>query len=117
MSRRFRNFGFAIAGLVAVSIANAHAILKESVPALRAVVEGPDVDVKLKFNSRIDAAHSRMYLDGGGTSRPIEIVKQSSPDTLDGQAKQVAPGEYRIEWQVLAVDGHITRGELPFTVR
>jgi methionine-rich copper-binding protein CopC len=26
------------------------------------------------------------------------------------------PGEYRLRWQVLASDGHITRGEIPFAV-
>jgi methionine-rich copper-binding protein CopC len=28
----------------------------------------------------------------------------------------LAPGDYRLRWQVLAYDGHITRGEIPFTV-
>jgi methionine-rich copper-binding protein CopC len=28
----------------------------------------------------------------------------------------LAPGNYTIRWQVLAVDGHITRGDVPFTV-
>jgi methionine-rich copper-binding protein CopC len=28
----------------------------------------------------------------------------------------VAPGAYVLRWQVLAVDGHITRGDVPFTV-
>ena len=26
------------------------------------------------------------------------------------------PGDYVARWQVLAVDGHITRGDVPFTV-
>jgi methionine-rich copper-binding protein CopC len=29
----------------------------------------------------------------------------------------LSPGAYSVRWQVLAVDGHITRGEVPFTVR
>jgi methionine-rich copper-binding protein CopC len=28
----------------------------------------------------------------------------------------LAPGAYTLHWQVLAVDGHITRGNVPFTV-
>jgi len=28
----------------------------------------------------------------------------------------LAAGAYRLRWQVLASDGHITRGEIPFTV-
>ena len=26
------------------------------------------------------------------------------------------PGRYVVRWQVLAIDGHITRGDVPFTV-
>jgi methionine-rich copper-binding protein CopC len=26
-------------------------------------------------------------------------------------------GAWRVRWQVLAVDGHITRGDIPFTLR
>ena len=28
-----------------------------------------------------------------------------------------APGAWRLRWQVLALDGHITRGDVPFTLR
>ena len=31
-------------------------------------------------------------------------------------AAELQPGEYTVRWQVLAVDGHITRGDVPFTV-
>jgi methionine-rich copper-binding protein CopC len=31
-------------------------------------------------------------------------------------AKAVAPGSYRLEWVVLSVDGHITRGNVMFKV-
>jgi methionine-rich copper-binding protein CopC len=117
MCSRIRVVLISLAWLITATAADAHAILKESVPAVRAIVQGPDVAIRLKFNSRIDAIHSRLYLNGSGGARQVDIAKQTSPDTLAGEVKQVAPGEYRIEWQVLAVDGHITRGELPFTVR
>jgi len=38
-------------------------------------------------------------------------------DILSATANDLKPGEYQLRWQVLAVDGHITRGEIPFTVR
>jgi len=28
----------------------------------------------------------------------------------------LAPGAHVLRWQVLAIDGHITRGDVPFTV-
>jgi hypothetical protein len=103
--------------LLAVAIpASAHAILKESVPAAHAVVSGGNVEIRLKFNSRIDAAHSHLSLAGPSGDQNLEIDKKADPELLIGQAKDVKAGEYRIQWQVLAVDGHITRGEVPFTV-
>jgi hypothetical protein len=95
----------------------AHAVLLESSPALKSSVSGPDVPLKLRFNVRIDAARSRLTLvDSNGTMQPLEIHGQDGPDTLSAQAKGLRPGVYRLRWQVLASDGHITRGEIPFTV-
>jgi methionine-rich copper-binding protein CopC len=95
----------------------AHAVLLESSPALKSSVSGPDVPLKLRFNVRSDAARSRLTLvDANGKMQPLEIHGQDGPDTLSAQAKGLRPGVYRLRWQVLASDGHITRGEIPFTV-
>jgi copper resistance protein C len=102
---------------LAVAPAAAHAILLESTPALKSVVTGPNVPIKLRFNVRIDALRSRLTLiRPDGSSQALELSKQSSADTLAASASGLANGEYRLRWQVLASDGHITRGEIPFTV-
>jgi hypothetical protein len=99
------------------SPAFAHAVLLESSPALKSSVAGPDVPLKLRFNVRIDIARSRLTLvHPGGSSQSLEVNKQAPPDTLSALASGLTPGEYRLRWQVLAADGHITRGEIPFTV-
>jgi copper resistance protein C len=46
----------------------------------------------------------------------LELSKPASSNTLTSQAKGLPPGEYRLRWQVLASDGHLTRGEIPFSV-
>jgi copper resistance protein C len=104
--------------LVLAVSAGAHAVLLESNPALNSTVSGPDVPIKLRFNVRIDASRSRLRLVApDGSIETLEIGKPGSPDTLSAEATGLAPGEYRLRWQVLASDGHITRGEIPFTVR
>ena len=109
---------FAVAvTLLSPSSLLAHAVLLESSPALKSSVAGPDVSLKLRFNVRIDAARSRLTLvDPEGASHTLEISKQDSPEIISAEAKALHPGLYRIRWQVLASDGHITRGEIPFTV-
>jgi len=114
-----------IAGLAALGLllflgamAEGHAVLKSSSPAANETVTGPDVPIILKFNVRIDAARSKVQLlhpDKSTTDLPQE--EQTSPDTLNLKATGLTPGSYRIEWQVLAPDGHITRGVVPFTVK
>jgi methionine-rich copper-binding protein CopC len=100
-----------------VQTAEAHAILLESNPALKAQVQGPDVPIKLRFNVRIDADRSRLtLLRPDGSAQTLALSKQTSAETLTSQAKGLAPGEYRLRWQVLASDGHLTRGEIPFAV-
>jgi len=98
--------------------AEGHAILKESSPAANATVTGPDIPIHLKFNSRVDAMRSKIQLLGPDNSvTDLSLEKQTAPDTLTSKATGLAAGEYKIQWQVLAPDGHITRGIVPFTVK
>jgi methionine-rich copper-binding protein CopC len=79
-------------------------------------VHGPEVAIDLKFNSHVDAARSRFILvHSDGTTETIALLKQSADDDLSAAVK-LPPGKYTLRWQALAVDGHITRGEIPFAV-
>jgi copper resistance protein C len=110
-------FATAILLFVVVTLAEAHAILKESSPAPNSTVVGPDVPLKLQFNVRIDAGRSKLQLVNPDNSvLDLTVEKQNSPDTLNAKMTGLKPGEYKIHWQVLAPDGHITRGEIPFKV-
>jgi methionine-rich copper-binding protein CopC len=40
----------------------------------------------------------------------------AAPDVIGARAAGLPPGAYRLRWQVLAIDGHITRGDIPFRV-
>ena len=109
--------GALIFSVFAASSTSAHAVLVESRPALQSIVTGPDVTLKLRFNVRIDVVRSRLTLIlPDGSMQMLEIDKETAPDTISSQAKGLQPGTYRLRWQVLASDGHITRGEIPFTV-
>jgi hypothetical protein len=100
-------------------IAFGHAILVTSTPSINQTVAGPSLPVALTFNSKVDQARSTLMLeraDHSTTRVPIE-KDSSSPAKLTANVAQLAPGSYKLRWQVLAVDGHITRGEIPFKVR
>jgi len=89
----------------------------ESSPQTNGVVKGPVVGIKLRFNVRIDGPRSRLSLVGpDGASRALALVQQPSPDSLAATLSGLLPGKYQLHWQVLASDGHITQGDIPFTV-
>ena len=96
-----------------------HAILLESMSATKSIISGPGMIIRLRFNVRIDASRSRLTLiRKDGSTQKLDIdKKQPSPDTLTAPADRMQPDEYRIRWQVLAPDGHISSGEIPFSVR
>jgi len=95
----------------------AHAIIVESSPKMNGVVTGPVVEINLRFNVRVDGARSRLTLvKPDGTSHAVEVLRQSTPDSLAATIARLVPGKYQLHWQVLASDGHITQGDIPFTV-
>jgi methionine-rich copper-binding protein CopC len=46
----------------------------------------------------------------------VLTIAASSMSNELSTAADLAPGQYTLRWQALALDGHITRGDLPFTV-
>jgi methionine-rich copper-binding protein CopC len=106
----------AFVALLVPQIALAHAHLLSSTPAANATVQGPNVPIELRFNSRVDGGHSVLSLVTSDGGVKLVIDKQSADNNLNAHAV-LKPGSYTLRWQALAPDGHITRGEIPFTVR
>jgi hypothetical protein len=96
----------------------AHAILMDSTPKQNSTVQGPDVDITLRYNVRIDGGRSRVELvTADGTKSDLKLDKQAKPDILQCKAIGLKPGTYKLAWHVLASDGHMSKGEVPFTVQ
>ena len=119
--RKFRSVLASLAIAVVLTAAPrgawAHAIVTGSEPAAGSTVAGPAVAVRIKFNSRIDVARSRLTLNApGGKTRVLALKPESGPDNLLADATELGAGAYTLHWQVLSVDGHISRGDVPFKV-
>ena len=97
----------------------AHAILVNSTPKANETMTGPAVTLALTFNSKVDQARSTLSVEKGDrTSCKVPIkVDRSTPEKLTGTVSSLTPGVYKLHWQVLAVDGHITRGQFSFEVK
>lgn len=109
-------FALATGLLAGPRAAAAHAILLESQPATGATVAAGAIHLFLRYNSRIDQARSRLELRAPGKMVAILKLSPSGPDTLEAETT-LSPGAWTLRWQVLAVDGHITRGDVPVVVK
>ena len=110
MSKFARLFvGFAIAAFLGAA-AQAHALLISS------KVEGQDV--VLRYNGRVDAARSRLTVikPDGSEVQKVECEAGEDQATLKGHLGTLAPGNYVLRWEVLSVDGHISRGDQPLAL-
>ncbi len=117
--RRLRRYVLWIYVSAAVTnAAFAHAVLVSSSPQANAMIHGDSTEVILEFNSRIDAARSSLTLIvPDGRQQPLAPDLHTRPNVLESTAAHLGKGSYTLRWQVLASDGHITRGALSFAVR
>jgi methionine-rich copper-binding protein CopC len=103
--------------LAAVPLA-AHSLLLESAPAANSTVEASPAELKLRFNNRIEKRLSRIRLvDAQGVTRDLPVAEDGAADWLTARVPSIAPGRYRVEWQVLSTDGHVVTGRFTFTVK
>ena len=121
-----------LAGLAHGSPAAAHAIVVSSRPAVNETLSltrggstaeaaaapvAPGLPVEIRFNSRLDKQRSRLALVGpDGVETDLALLPDSAPELLQARIRPIRAGAYTLRWRVLAVDGHITRGDIPFTV-
>ena len=103
----------ALGGLVPGPAA-AHAVLLESSPPPKAEVLGSKVEFNLRYNSRVDAKRSRLSLQSPNGTRNLEVRQGKSEAELSARAEGLSPGQHVLHWDVLSVDGHVSRGVLPF---
>ena len=97
--------------------AAAHSLLLASSPAANAVLTASPPYVALRFNNRIEKRLSRVRLvDERGTvaSAPTGRADDEVAESLLAVVPPLAPGVWRVEWQVFSTDGHVVTGSYQF---
>jgi methionine-rich copper-binding protein CopC len=120
-SRTSLRVAAALLAALAPAVAAAHALLLESTPADGAVLAAAPPRAVLRFDSRIERRLARAVLtgpDGRAVALAVDPAgADAHPDELALVLPALGPGEYRLAYHVLAVDGHATPGQIRFTVR
>lgn len=111
---------FLIASVATPSVL-AHAHLKQQTPAADAVVATVPQALTLHFSEGIEPAFSGVTVTGEqqqtvktGTVKRDEKDKTQLIVPLD---QTLATGTYLVEWHVVSVDGHKTKGSYRFSVK
>lgn len=120
-SRRVIALLLAGATLSFSQLALAHAHLKAPVPADNAVVERASQQLTLTFTEDIEPAFSGVEMINA-QQQPVALEKaQLNPQQHDQLivpiAQPLASGQYQVNWHVLSVDGHKTKGSYSFSVK
>ncbi len=93
----------------------AHSLLVESTPAANATLSALPRALVLRFNNRIEKKLSKVRLVGAqGERLDVPVAVDGRADTLIGVLPALAPGAWRLEWQVLSTDGHVVTGAFSF---
>ncbi|MGH7345574.1 MAG: copper resistance CopC family protein [Candidatus Rokuibacteriota bacterium] len=118
LTRAGRGLAAASLALLLTTGADAHSLLLESSPAAGATLGGGPTKISLRFNNRIEKKLSTLrVLDADGAQPPVTLLLgDGAADRLTGTVPALAPGAWRVEWQVLSTDGHIVSGSFSFRV-
>jgi methionine-rich copper-binding protein CopC len=110
-----------LAALAASGEALAHAHLTTAVPAADTTVNAAPRELRLQFSEGIEPAFSSVQITGPNGNNVT--VSDVATDPKDRKVLVVtfpvplSPGRYTVDWQVISVDSHRSRGNYTFVVK
>ena len=110
-----------LAGCLTAAGASAHSHLQQQLPAANTVVNASPQALTLNFSEGIETQFSGVTLTGP-QQKTITLGKPVRSDSNKAQLtvpveQALTPGEYTVNWHVVSVDGHKTKGQYTFTVK
>lgn len=99
--------------------AAAHGFLERSDPRAGTTLKTPPDSVRLWFTGAIEPAYSRIEVlteQGQRVDVGAGVVDGQTRKSLKIAVPPLPPGRYRVEWRVLSVDAHVTKGAFTFRV-
>lgn len=98
------------------SLATAHVALEMSHPADGSEAEQAVEQIELTFSGEVLTLSTMTVIDQNGAEiTPAEVVAEGKTVTAL-LAAPLPDGDYTVNWNVVAADGHVLQGELAFAV-
>ncbi|WP_265671090.1 CopC domain-containing protein YobA [Klebsiella grimontii] len=110
-----------LAGCLTSAGVFAHAHLQQPLPAAGSEVDASPQALILNFSEGIETQFSGVTLTGP-QQKAIPLGKPVRSDSNKAQLtvpveQALTPGAYTVDWHVVSVDGHKTKGQYTFTVK
>jgi copper resistance protein C len=102
--------------LPGVGPAAAHSEFERAEPAAGSTVRPAPREVAIWFSQRLEPALSSLTVRNAAGQRVDAGKAQVSGNVIRVPLKQIGPGSYKVDWRVLSVDTHRTRGNFTFRV-
>ena len=107
-----------VLGLGLPAGAFAHARLEQAEPAKRAALSAAPTQIRLKFNESVEAGYSRITVeDATGAAIAEGVEPGADARSLELRLPALPPGEYRVRFRALSVDGHVIEADYPFRIK
>ncbi|EKM7809930.1 TPA: CopC domain-containing protein YobA [Klebsiella aerogenes] len=110
-----------LSAMLTTASAFAHAHLQQQIPAADSTVSASPQALTLTFSEGVELSFSGVTLTGP-QNKPVATGKLARSDGNKAQltlpmTEPLAAGEYTVEWHVVSVDGHKTKGQYHFSVK
>ncbi|EPQ5266172.1 CopC domain-containing protein YobA [Klebsiella aerogenes] len=110
-----------LSAMLTTASAFAHAHLQQQIPAADSTVSVSPQALTLTFSEGVELSFSGVTLNGP-QNKPVATGKLARSDGNKAQItlplnEPLAAGEYTVEWHVVSVDGHKTKGQYHFSVK
>lgn len=110
-----------LSAMLTTASAFAHAHLQQQIPAADSTVSVSPQALTLTFSEGVELSFSGVTLTGP-QNKPVATGKLARSDGNKAQLtlplnEPLAAGEYTVEWHVVSVDGHKTKGQYHFSVK
>ncbi|EKZ5286465.1 CopC domain-containing protein YobA [Klebsiella aerogenes] len=110
-----------LSAMLTTASAFAHAHLQQQIPAADSTVSVSPQALTLTFSEGVELSFSGVTLSGP-QNKPVATGKLARSDGNKAQLtlplnEPLAAGEYTVEWHVVSVDGHKTKGQYHFSVK
>lgn len=111
-----------LSGLLAADphVILAHAFPDHSEPRVGSTIESSPPLVRIWFDGALESAFTTIVVKddkGRQVNKGDGRVNKADPSLLETELPQLSPGTYRVIWDVLARDGHRTKGDYTFTIK